>query len=103
MMSVQALSRFFNLGIDDWEPEPIEKVISYDAKEKTLHQVLEDIILKTYDIRLDDTALREEVSKFEYLRGNYPVRREFHAYHLKITNLKSEDKTVLQRLGFKII
>jgi erythronate-4-phosphate dehydrogenase len=105
-MSVQAVSRFFNLGIDDWEPAGIElpesTVIDIDGDKKTDNSVLAEAVISTYDIKKDDLALRESPPLFEKLRGDYPVRREFGTYTIKVKNVKDDTKRRLLELGFKL-
>ena len=105
-MSVQALSRFFGLGIDDWESSDVElpssTLIEINGSGKTEQQILSEAILATYDIRNDDQALRNAVESFEKLRGDYPVRREFPVFEIKTSNM---DKSVIEKLlnlGFRI-
>ena len=105
-MSVQALSRFFGLGIDDWECKnvelPLSTLIEINGSGKTEQQILSEAILATYDIRNDDQALRNAVESFEKLRGDYPVRREFPVFEIKTSNM---DKGVIEKLlnlGFRI-
>lgn len=43
-----------------------------------------DACLQMYDPRRDCEALRAHPEKFEYLRGNYPLRREWGAYKVLI-------------------
>ena len=104
-MSVRAISRFFGLGIDDWEPAGVESpsnpVIELDGTEKNGDQVLADAILSTYEIERDDKALRDNPRLFEQLRGDYPVRREFGCYSVKAINVKAEILEKLRKLGFK--
>ena len=104
--SVRAVSRFFDLGIDDWEPAGVEApanpVIELDGIGKTEHALLAEAILSTYRIEEDDRALRENTLLFEQLRGDYPVRREFSSYVIKASNIRSETRVSLKRLGFAI-
>jgi erythronate-4-phosphate dehydrogenase len=105
-MSVKALSKFFNLGINNWKctgvelPESTEIVI--DGTGKSTQQVLAEAIFATYDIREDDKQLRASVETFEKQRGDYPVRREFPTFSIlcRINNIKTIDK--LKKLGFKL-
>jgi erythronate-4-phosphate dehydrogenase len=75
-MSVQAVSRFFHLGLDDWRvgslPMPESPVV--DMGEEDVSKV----ILRSYDILQDDARLRSDPALFEELRGNYPVRRDLY-------------------------
>jgi erythronate-4-phosphate dehydrogenase len=104
-MSVRALSKFYNLGINNWKCTGIERPesteIFIDGTGKATQQVLAEAIFATYDIRNDDRQLRSSVETFEKQRGDYPVRREFPTFTIlcKINNIKTIDK--LKKLGFK--
>ncbi len=105
-MSVQAVSRFFGLGIDDWEPKNVElpknTIVEIDGNQRREYSILAEAILSTYDIENDDNALKESPHLFEKLRGDYPVRREFDSYTLKLKNVPEETVEKLKQLGFKI-
>jgi len=106
MMSVQAISRFFKLGIDNWQPSGVElpenTVIEIDGSQRREYSILAEAILSTYDIENDSEALKYKPNQFEKLRGDYPVRREFDSYKIKATNSKKETLNKLTKLGFKI-
>ena len=105
-MSVQAISRFFNLGIDNWEPEKIEPpengIIEIDGNQRREYSILAEAVLSTYDIENDDNELRRKPENFEKLRGDYPVRREFEAYTIKIKNIEKDTAEKLREMGFRI-
>ena len=107
-MSVQALGKFFDLECRDWEvtevPQSVQPAeFSIDTAGKTPQQVLADAILHTYDIRTDDAALRASVATFEKQRSDYPVRREFPAFSVKLQNDNTGRSTVfLREAGFYI-
>ncbi len=105
-MAVQALSKFFNLGIDDWEPdtlpEPEESLIAYNGINKSFQQIVTDLVLHTYQIRADSNRLKALPENFEFFRGDYPLRREFFAYELQLEHVKEDYQRRLRRLGFKI-
>ncbi|NWJ51630.1 MAG: 4-phosphoerythronate dehydrogenase PdxB [Bacteroidetes bacterium] len=105
-MSVQAVSKFFGLGLDSWEclnvELPASTLIKIDGKDKTEQQIFSEAILTTYDIRNDDQALRNSVVSFEKLRGDYPVRREFPVFEIKATHLNSSMIEKLRAIGFKV-
>jgi len=105
-MSIQAISRFFNLGIDNWEPSGIElpdnTIIEIDGNQRREYSVLAEAVLSTYDIETDDDKLRSNPHLFEKLRGDYPVRREFNTYTIKAENIESKTLEKLKQLGFKI-
>ncbi len=105
-MSVQAVSRFFKLGIDDWQPQgvdvPEQTILQLDGLNRTEEEILREAVLFTYDIREDDKRLRENPNDFEKLRGDYPVRREFPVFTIQYENISKETLEKLQKLGFKI-
>lgn len=105
-MSVQAVSRFFNLGLDNWEPSGVEPpencVFEIDGNQRREYSILAEAILSTYNIETDDEALRKNPKDFEKQRGNYSVRREFDSYTIKPKNMEKETLEKLSKLGFKI-
>jgi len=73
-MSVQAASRFFHLGLDNWKVDCLPM-----SESRVVDMGKEDIpeaILRAYDILQDDARLRSNPALFEELRGNYPFRRD---------------------------
>jgi erythronate-4-phosphate dehydrogenase len=105
-MSVQAVSRFFNLGLDNWQPTKVEppenSVFEIDGNQRREYSILAEAILSTYDIETDDEAVRKNPKDFEKLRGDYPVRREFDSFTIKAKNIETETLEKLEKLGFKI-
>jgi len=105
-MSVRAVSKFFGLGLDDWEPSGVEPpenpVIDLDGSQKSNDSIFAEAILSTYQIERDDRALRDNPQLFEKLRGDYPVRREFGAHRIRARNIDNEVIEKLVDLGFKI-
>lgn len=104
--SVRAISRFFGLGIDDWEPSGVEPpptpVLEIDGAGKGEDAILAEAILGTYRIANDDRSLRDGPGLFEVLRGDYPVRREFQAHKVFATNVPDQVLQKLTELGFRI-
>lgn len=107
MMSVQAVSRFFNLGINNWKPSGVElpesTIIKIDGNQRREYSILAEAVLSTYDIENDDEALRSTPHLFEKLRGDYPVRREFDSYTVKAKNVTKETIRKLRQLGFHVL
>ncbi len=105
-MSIQAISHFFGLGIDNWQAVNVEKpentVINIDGTGLSEEQILKKAVLFTYDIRDDDRALRENPSLFEKLRGDYPVRREYPVYTIVPGQIAPGTVGKLKHLGFNI-
>ena len=107
-MSVRAVSRFFGLGRDDWMPsdlpEPENNPLIIECKGLSELEILGNIYHQTYSIALDDRMLRDNLSAFEYLRGNYRLRREPSAFKVQLKNNKFETLTgKLEKLGFMIL
>jgi erythronate-4-phosphate dehydrogenase len=105
-MSVHAISKYFGLGLEDWQPTGVElpanPVIEIDGLGLTEQQIISKAILHTYDIKNDDYDLRENTEKFEQLRGDYPTRREFPAFTIIAKNVAQTTIDKLKLLGFKI-
>ena len=98
-MSVQAVSRFFGLQHNDWFPDNVpmpEKLIKVS---QSGFAGVKEAIRKTFDILTDDEPLRSDPSTFEFNRGNYQLRREFHNYSVECDDEAA--LTVLKKLGFK--
>jgi erythronate-4-phosphate dehydrogenase len=105
-MSIQALSRFFGLGIDDWKCSNVELPSTTEIRivgnHKTEQQILSEAVLATYDIREDDQRLRDSVETFEKQRGDYPTRREFPTYKIVAKDINIETIEKLKKLGFTV-
>lgn len=105
-MSVHAISKFFNLGLESWHPSgvelPAKPVFELNGSGLSEQQIISKAILHTYDIRNDDADFRSAPSKFEQLRGDYPVRREFSAFTVVPKNVDKDTLDVLHELGFKV-
>ena len=105
-MAVRQFSRFFGLGLDDWEPDDVPQVkgpeIFCDGRNKSFQEIVTEICLQTYPIQTENNWLRDDCKKFEIYRGNYPVRREFFNYTITLSNVNGEEIKKLERLGFKV-
>jgi len=105
-MSVHAISRFFNLGLENWQPSgidlPANPIIIINGEGLSEEEIIAQAVLATYDIRTDDKTLRENTSLFEKLRGDYPVRREFPSFTIQHKNIKPETLEKLKLLGFNV-
>lgn len=105
-MAVMELSRFFNLPLTGWYPADIPPppvpVIRINSDEDT-ETTLRKSVIHTYNIAEDDIKLRFRPADFEKLRGEYPLRREFHAYTVKLEG-KKKDTTgnLLRKIGFNL-
>jgi len=107
MMSVQAISREFNLGLDNWEPNniPLPKNITIDIDCTYLsnEQVLANTFVQTYAIKEDDIRLRMKTNEFEKQRGNYPIRREFKAFEINLQKGTDEQISLPKSVGFVMV
>jgi erythronate-4-phosphate dehydrogenase len=105
-MSVHAISQFFGLGLENWQPSGVEQpanpVFELDGTGLSEQDIFAKAILHTYDIRNDDQDFRKNIEKFEQLRGDYPVRREFPAFTIISKNVPEGTLEVLKKLGFQI-
>ena len=105
---VRYISSFFNLNIDkSWYPQNLplpgkSNEIFIDCDNQSNQEVLFKAVASTYNIMEDDETLRNSVGTFEKQRGNYPVRREFPFYKIKIKNCNNEIIKKLSELGFQV-
>jgi erythronate-4-phosphate dehydrogenase len=106
-MSVQAISRFFGLGFDDWYPDklpgPEHPEITLDGTGLDRQEMLLDVVNRSYNVMEDDRRLRESPERFEELRGSYPIRREAGAFRVKIINDQAGAGAILEKLGYQVI
>nr|WP_319400277.1 4-phosphoerythronate dehydrogenase PdxB [uncultured Carboxylicivirga sp.] len=104
MMSVQAISKFFKLNLDNWEPEniPVPKNADFeiDCEYLSDEQVLAEACVHTYSVKEDNIRLRMKVDEFEKQRGNYPLRREFKAFNVILKKGSEEQVQLLKSVGF---
>jgi erythronate-4-phosphate dehydrogenase len=105
-MSVRSLSRFFNLGMEDWEPDglpgPGFDNFIVDGSRFELQELLLIISRRVYDVLHDDVVLRKNPEKFEQIRATYPVRREPEAIRINIINDNNGAGPLLKELGYHI-
>jgi len=105
-MSVHAISKYFNLGLESWQPSGVElpsnPVFELDGSGLSKQEIIAKAILHTYDIRDDDQDFRKNTAQFEQLRGDYPTRREFPAFTIVPKNIGEETLEVLKNLGFTV-
>ena len=98
-MSVQALSRQFNLGLDNWFPDTVPMPEPVIKLNEAGYEGVKQAIRKTFDILTDDKPLRNDITSFESNRGNYQLRREFHNYTVFGTD--EINTPILEGIGFK--
>ena len=105
-MTVHAVSKFFNLGLDNFQAEnlpEIEQKIIVDCAGKSLVEILQNIVKSIYNIKYDSDLLKYNADSFENLRATYKFRREFAAYKIYAKNIDAKQKKVLNLLQFNTI
>jgi len=112
-MIYEAACRYFNIE-PTWESagatEPSsQKMLSF-SREMSDEQIVRQAIISCYDIRKDDTNMRQildfpavdRAQHFRALRKNYSIRREFHHTEIQWShNLRGLAKQ-LSDLGFRV-
>ncbi|HJV78031.1 MAG TPA: 4-phosphoerythronate dehydrogenase PdxB [Paludibacter sp.] len=106
LMSVRAISDFFGLGLNNWQPSGVElptnPIIEIDGAGLNEQEIISKTILATYDIRTDDILFRNNAAEFEQQRGDYPTRREFPAFTIQAKNVNRYTLEKLKKMGFVI-
>ncbi len=106
-MSVRAVSRFFRLGLDTWEPEglpvPENIEIFVDGEVGGELEVISNVYNETYRVEEDHHALLADPAKFESLRGGYRIRREPSVYSVKVFNDDGKYRDIFEGLGFNVL
>ncbi len=104
---VNALCKFFSLDLKNWYPDnvplPTDPEIKIDGKGKPTQEIIREAVIRSYNIDKDDTNLRLSPYDFERLRGDYPLRREFSSYTVKLKSGTDNDVKKLETLGFMVI
>ncbi len=105
-MSVQAISRFFGIGLDSWCPRglipPDKPLVHIDGNSITRESLFTQAILHTYAIHHDSVRFRRDPQQFEKLRENYVYRREPGAFKVKLTSSTDQHRQMLEDIGFGI-
>lgn len=106
-MIVNLLSDFFDLLPGKWYPEkipaPALPMIEISGKGKNTDDILREAVFHSYNITEDDIRLRFSPADFEKQRGEYPLRREFTAYTVKLVNSNKQTAKLLVSLGFNCV
>ncbi len=85
------------------QPSGSKLEMDLDCSGKTKAEVLKEALRLTYDISEDDSRLRNSPELFEKLRGDYPLRREYTAYGLRLHNADEELRRSLETIGFTLL
>ena len=104
--AVRFMSQQFGLGLDGWSPSELpvfdDMCLSPSDEVEQLNLKLAQLVISTYNVADDAQKLFEHPEKFEELRGNYPVRREFHTWTVKIPPTSTDLRKSLELLGFQV-
>jgi erythronate-4-phosphate dehydrogenase len=106
-MIVNSLSSFFHLPFKNWYPCNIplppfsEIVVKGNGRDE--EDIIREAVLLTYDIKEDDQKFRNSPTGFEKQRGDYPLRREFPSYSVKLTNCSHDTQKSLENIGFIVV
>ena len=104
---VNAINDFFKLGlVKNWYPTNLPLLdnneIFIDGSNKFEQKIISNILLRAYNIIEDDKRLRISPSKFEELRANYQVRREYSYFNLVLTNSNSTVINKIKQFKFNV-
>ena len=105
-MVVNSLSSFFHLPLENWYPgnvpQPAFAEMVVDGGGKTEEDIIREAVLHTYNIKIDDEKFRHSPSDFEMQRGDYPLRREFPSYSVRLSNSSENVGSLLEKMGFML-
>jgi erythronate-4-phosphate dehydrogenase len=84
-------------------PQPADPVIdlTQQTNYKSALELVARAVRHTYKVEDDDRLFRHDPGKFEYLRDNYRIRREFESYSVQTDDPLA--RQILSDLGFRII
>ncbi len=118
LLIYEALCRFLQVA-PSWNyetllPEVSRPEIFLRAEETTRERSLNEAVRYAYDIAADDQRLREAILRedrskeargqyFDKLRHEYPIRREFSNYRVRIMPALLRPYEQLSALGFQVI
>ena len=106
-MVVNELCRFFDIPLKDWfpadVPAPEEPLLVIDCYGKNPEEIARRAVFHSYNIMEDDVRLRFDPSRFEMIRGNYPLRREFPTYSVDLRDCSEKARTLVSSLGFRLV
>ena len=112
MMIYSALCRFLNKEEDYFVKMPqVENPLIELNNFESIEAGLKEIFRKIYDIRKDNSSLKKITTDlqddrkkyFDRLRRDYPLRREFINYTIKVPEEHKVLKNILQVFRFKVV
>ncbi len=114
-MLYKAVCEYFGfevkVGIGTFLPQPDAVKLKVNPQLVSEQDVLREAVEKVYDIKKDDSALREVMDKaaggrgefFSQLRENYPIHREFQNTPIVLDNAFGTVGEKLAGIGFKVL
>ncbi|MDD3737566.1 MAG: DUF3410 domain-containing protein, partial [Bacteroidales bacterium] len=103
--SVRVVAETLGIPLEHWTPAelpaPEAPVIDLSGLHDSSLDLVARAVRHTYPIAGDDTLFRNGREKFEYLRDNYRIRREFGLYSVRTGDSRAAQ--IMENLGFKII
>jgi erythronate-4-phosphate dehydrogenase len=107
----QEACRFFEMPVK-WAPasNAVAQDIHVDCRERSDEEVLWEVVRHAYNVESDDFALRvgmrgvpeARAAHFDRLRAQYPVRREFRNYSVRLTHASARVAIKAGGLGFRV-
>jgi erythronate-4-phosphate dehydrogenase len=105
-MSVQAISKFFGLGLDHWYPDDVpsapKNVLELTCEGKSIEEIFAEVSFFAYDILADSHKLKSSLANFEEQRGSYPIRREPDALTVNLLSENVIYKELLSNMGYRV-
>jgi erythronate-4-phosphate dehydrogenase len=105
-MSVQAISKYFNLGMDNWQPANVPQAkqssLTINCNDKSKEQIFSELSAFAYNIMLDSEKLKKLPQTFEQQRETYPIRREPENLKIIARSVSSPQKVLIQNLGYRL-
>jgi len=106
---IHHIADFFDIApLRNWHPQSIptpsqSQDITIDVLGKSLEEVYSMAIIHSYDVLQDSKKLKENPERFESLREDYPVRREFPYFRVHLKNSSPQTSNVLRKIGFNVV
>ncbi len=105
--SVRRVAAGLGIPLHEWIPaslplpaDPFIDLTKQSDNRSTL-EIVAGAVRHTYMVEEDDALFRQDTGKFEYLRDNYRIRREFESYSAQTDDPLA--RQILSDLGFRII
>lgn len=103
-ISVQSISKFFNLGMDSWKPSNIPQApktkLEIDFNTKSKEEIFAELSNFAYNIGFDSNKLKNSPDTFEQQRENYPIRREPENLMVIAKGTSNLTMAMIQSLGY---